>query len=66
MKIPYDFSEENETCVCRLQKYIDCLKHASRNWHHKFTKFLLSMNFRQSIVDHSLFLQKKYEFILPF
>ncbi|XP_023734190.2 uncharacterized mitochondrial protein AtMg00810-like [Lactuca sativa] len=57
MKIPQGFSKENETRVCRLQKSLYGLKQASRNWYHKFTKFLLSINFHQSKADHSLFLQ---------
>ncbi|KAK1408311.1 hypothetical protein QVD17_39969 [Tagetes erecta] len=55
MKIPQGFSRENETRVCRLRKSLYGLKQASRNWYHKFTKFLISLNFRQSKADHSLF-----------
>ncbi|KAI3692000.1 hypothetical protein L6452_31805 [Arctium lappa] len=29
---------------------------ASRNWYHKFTTFLLSLSFKQSKADHSLFI----------
>ncbi|GJR94616.1 retrovirus-related pol polyprotein from transposon TNT 1-94 [Tanacetum coccineum] len=56
MKIPQGFSNDNETRVCRLRKSLYGLKQASRNWYHKFTTFLRSLNFRQSKVDHSLFI----------
>ncbi|KAI3511072.1 hypothetical protein L1887_18216 [Cichorium endivia] len=59
MKIPQGFSKETETRVCRLQKSLYGLKQASRNWYHKFTKFLLHMGFEQSKADHSLFLWDK-------
>ncbi|GJT25019.1 retrovirus-related pol polyprotein from transposon TNT 1-94 [Tanacetum coccineum] len=58
MKIPQDFSIDNETRVCRLRKSLYGLKQASRNWYHKFTTFLQSLNFRQSKADHSLFIYK--------
>lgn len=61
MKIPQGFSQENETRVCRLQKSLYGLKQASRNWYHKFTTFLLNLNFRQSKADHSLFTYGKEE-----
>ncbi|KAK1439791.1 hypothetical protein QVD17_05611 [Tagetes erecta] len=56
MKIPQGFSNDGETRVCRLRKSLYGLKQASRNWYHKFTTFLLSLNFRQSKADHSLFI----------
>ncbi|GJS30916.1 retrovirus-related pol polyprotein from transposon TNT 1-94 [Tanacetum coccineum] len=56
MKIPQGFSNDNETRVCRLRKSLYGLKQASRNWYHKFTTFLQSLNFRQSKADHSLFI----------
>nr|KAJ0198111.1 hypothetical protein LSAT_V11C700366270 [Lactuca sativa] len=59
MKVPQGFSKEGETRVCRLHKSLHGLKQASRNWYQKFTKFLLSINFRQSKEDHSLFLQNQ-------
>ncbi|GJU48848.1 putative RNA-directed DNA polymerase [Tanacetum coccineum] len=55
MKIPQGFSREGETKVCRLRKSLYGLKQGSRNWYHKFTKFLLSLHFKQSKADHSLF-----------
>ncbi|KAJ0457904.1 putative RNA-directed DNA polymerase [Helianthus annuus] len=59
MKIPQGFSKENDTRVCRLRKSLYGLKQASRNWYHKFTKFLLNLNFCQSNADHSLFTFQK-------
>ncbi|GJR58570.1 putative RNA-directed DNA polymerase [Tanacetum coccineum] len=56
MKIPQGFSNDNETRVCRLRKSLYGLKQASRNWYHKFTTFLRSLNFIQSKADHSLFI----------
>ncbi|XP_023732208.1 uncharacterized mitochondrial protein AtMg00810-like [Lactuca sativa] len=56
MKIPQGFSKEVETRVCRLRKSLYGLKHASRNWYHKFTTYLLSLKFKQSKAEHSLFI----------
>ncbi|GJU29456.1 retrovirus-related pol polyprotein from transposon TNT 1-94 [Tanacetum coccineum] len=56
MKIPQGFSNDNETRVCRLSKSLYELNQDSHNWYHKFTTFLRSLNFRQSKVDHSLFI----------
>ncbi|GJS60118.1 retrovirus-related pol polyprotein from transposon TNT 1-94 [Tanacetum coccineum] len=55
MKIPQGFSRDGETRVCRLRKFLYGLKQASRNWYHKFTKFILSLHFKQSKAYHSLF-----------
>ncbi|KAI3701667.1 hypothetical protein L6452_26909 [Arctium lappa] len=55
MKIPKGFAKEGETRVCRLRKSLYGLKQASRNWYRKLTKFLISLNFKQSKADHSLF-----------
>lgn len=57
MKVPQGFTKEGDTRVCRLHKSLYGLKHAFCNWYHKFTRFLLSINFCQSKADHSLFLQ---------
>ncbi|KAI3808618.1 hypothetical protein L1987_24573 [Smallanthus sonchifolius] len=59
MKVPQGFSKEGETRVCRLRQSLYGLKQASRNWYHKFTKFLLSLDFKQSKADHSLFTYQK-------
>ncbi|GJW31648.1 putative RNA-directed DNA polymerase [Tanacetum coccineum] len=61
MKIPQGFLKEGETRVCRLRKSLYGLKQASRNWYHKFTSFLLTLNFKQSKADYSLFTYQKEE-----
>ena len=59
MKVPQGFSKEGDTRVCRLRKSLYGLKQASRNWYHKFTSFLLTLNFEQSKADYSLFTYQK-------
>ena len=59
MKIPQGFSKENETRVCRLRKSLYGLKQASRNWYKKFTTVLLTLGFKGSKADHSLFIYKE-------
>lgn len=44
--------------VCKLNKSLYGLKQASRQWHSKLTKALLSENFKQSIAKPSLFTKK--------
>lgn len=58
MKIPQGFSKDGETRVCKLKKSLYGLRHASRNWYHKFTQALVDIGFRQSRADHSLFIYK--------
>ncbi|KAD4584722.1 hypothetical protein E3N88_22323 [Mikania micrantha] len=58
MKIPQGFTQERETRVCRLRKSIYGLKQASRNWYHKFTSCLVTLGFKQSVADPSLFIHK--------
>ncbi|XP_035840343.1 uncharacterized mitochondrial protein AtMg00810-like [Helianthus annuus] len=41
--------------VCRLNKSLYGLKQAPRAWYQRFTDFVLSIGFRQSRCDHSLF-----------
>ncbi|KAF5805700.1 putative RNA-directed DNA polymerase [Helianthus annuus] len=59
MKIPKGFEKEGETRVCRLRKSLYGLKQASRNWYKRLTSFLLSLNFKQSKADYSLFTYQK-------
>ncbi|CAM8942689.1 unnamed protein product [Rhodiola kirilowii] len=56
MRVPEGFAKKGETRVCRLKKSIYGLKQASRNWYQKFTESLVSIGFRQSKADHSLFI----------
>ncbi|KAI3723909.1 hypothetical protein L2E82_35671 [Cichorium intybus] len=58
MKVPQGFLNVEENRVCKLHKSIYGLKQASRNWYQKFTKALISDNFRQSKADHSMFVYK--------
>ncbi|KAJ0513614.1 putative RNA-directed DNA polymerase [Helianthus annuus] len=61
MKIPQGFVRQNDQRVCKLKKSLYGLKQASRNWYQNFTKSLLEIGFRQTGVDHSLFLLKTDE-----
>lgn len=58
MKIPQGFSKKDKTRVCKLKKSIYGLKQASRNWYYKFTRSLISLGYKQSKADHSLFIYK--------
>lgn len=55
MTIPPGFSKHGDDRVCRLQKSLDGLKQASRNWFAKFSIALKRFGFYQSTVDYSLF-----------
>ncbi|KAI3766949.1 hypothetical protein L2E82_17029 [Cichorium intybus] len=58
MKIPQGFGKRNETRVCKLRKSLYGLKQASRNWYQKFTLALVKIGFKQTKMDHSLFIYK--------
>ncbi|KAK9050950.1 hypothetical protein SSX86_027575 [Deinandra increscens subsp. villosa] len=58
MKIPQGFCKKEETRVCKLKKSLYGLKQASRNWYQKFTLALIEIGFRQTKMDHSLFVYK--------
>lgn len=59
MKNPQGFEKPNDNRVCKLKKSIYGLKQALRNWYQKFTTSIQSYGFKQSKVDHSLFLFKE-------
>lgn len=61
MKVPQGFGKQDDKRVCKLRKSLYGLKQASRNWYKKFTSFLKSLGFKQSVADHSLFVFKKEE-----
>nr|XP_016477947.1 PREDICTED: uncharacterized mitochondrial protein AtMg00810-like [Nicotiana tabacum] len=44
--------------VCRLNKALYVLKQAPRSWFHRFTSFILSTGFQNSLSDPSLFIYK--------
>lgn len=53
-----DLSSQNdgdEQLVCRLKKSLYGLRQASRNWHHKLAITLVSIGFRHSKADYSLY-----------
>ncbi|KAD7479992.1 hypothetical protein E3N88_03128 [Mikania micrantha] len=58
MKVPEGFSKEDDTRVCKLKKSLYGLKQASRNWYKKFTLALIEIGFKQTQMDHSLFIYK--------
>ncbi len=45
--------------MCKLHKSLYELKQTSRQWYAKFSQALLEENFRQSAIDHSLFIKKE-------
>lgn len=61
MKIPQGYAREGDARVCRLRKSLYGLRQASRNWYHKFTGALVSIGFKQSKADHSLFTFRRGE-----
>lgn len=54
-KPPSLVHRQGERLVCRLQKSIYGLKHASRQWFAKFSTTLLTLGLVQSKADYSLF-----------
>jgi len=50
--------------VCRLRKALYGLKQASRAWHDKIAEYLVTIGFRMSDADHSLYVCKSDEGIV--
>lgn len=55
MKLPPSFANKGESRVCRLNRSLNGLKQASRQWFAKFSSTLLTTSFRQSKANYSLF-----------
>lgn len=61
MKMPPSYEQQGEDgvqLVCKLNKSIHGLKHASRQWNTKLSSFIVSQGFVQSKPDYSLFSKK--------
>ena len=50
--------------VCKLNKSLYGLKHASKQWYAKFYNALLEDGFSQSATDHSLFIKSTCSFFM--
>lgn len=67
MKLPQGYNTTNKNMVCRLKKTLYGLRQASRNWYSKLSNSLISYEFQESQIDHSLFTYShKYSFLLVF
>ena len=55
MDFPLGYRIKGKNLVCKLHKSIYSLRHASRQWFHKFSSALTSNGFRQSKSDYSHF-----------
>ncbi|XP_061360276.1 uncharacterized protein LOC133304287 [Gastrolobium bilobum] len=62
MEIPPGFNSTNgENKVCRLKKALYGLTQSPRAWFGRFTKVMLSLGYRQSQGDHTLFFKHSQE-----
>lgn len=62
MELPPSYTGSKGRCppinaVCKLQKSLYGLKQSSRQWYFKFHEAMASQGFRQSQLDHSLFIK---------
>ena len=53
MQFPSDFSNPNDSRVCKLKRSLYGLKQASRQWFSKLSSSLLHFGFRQAKLDSS-------------
>ena len=59
MEIPPGFnSNSQQGMVCKLKKALYGLKQSPRAWFGRFTKAMVSMSYRQSQGDHTLFVRR--------
>ncbi|CAM8969964.1 unnamed protein product [Rhodiola kirilowii] len=59
MKVPEGYSKASPHQVCKLKRSLYGLKQASRQWNHELSSFLVSLGYKQSINDYSLFTKAK-------
>ena len=53
-------SEKQSQKVCKLKKSLYGLKQSRRAWFGRFTKTMRTFGYRQSNLDHTLFLKKHH------
>jgi len=58
MLLPPGIKPVKPNQVCKLQKSLYGLKHASRKWYERLTSTLLAQDYLQAASDHSLFVKK--------
>jgi hypothetical protein len=65
MEQPPGFAEPGkEDYVCHLQKALYGLKQARKIWYEHLSRLLFSLGFKQSGLDHGLFIRVKGESII--
>ncbi|GKA24642.1 retrovirus-related pol polyprotein from transposon TNT 1-94 [Tanacetum coccineum] len=57
MKPPEGYTKASQGQVCKLNKSLYGLKQASRQWNQELSKFLVTLGFKQSKHDYSLFVK---------
>jgi hypothetical protein len=58
MHIPHGLTVSDSSLVCKLNKSLYGLKQASRMWYAKLSSFLISIGYKQSKHDYSLFTKR--------